>query len=107
MARSMGRVLELDGGHTYSGKDADKFVEAMLFDFTAAEAGTTRRRSSPIRRRPQSRPLGHHWTRLCVASGTTLAELLVQTKIEERLAVAVQVKGPRPAGSVDGTWLHS
>jgi NTP pyrophosphatase (non-canonical NTP hydrolase) len=43
----------------------------------------------------------HYWTRLCVASGITPAEVLVRSraKIEGRLMVLGQMKGARPAGS--------
>jgi NTP pyrophosphatase (non-canonical NTP hydrolase) len=43
----------------------------------------------------------HYWTRLCVASGNTPAELLVRSraKIEGRLTVAGQIKGARLADS--------
>jgi NTP pyrophosphatase (non-canonical NTP hydrolase) len=43
----------------------------------------------------------HYWTRLCVASGVTPAEVLVRSraKIEGRLTAAGQMKGARPAGS--------
>jgi hypothetical protein len=39
----------------------------------------------------------HYWTRLCVASGITPAELLGRSraKIEGRLTVAGQMKGAR------------
>jgi hypothetical protein len=43
----------------------------------------------------------HYWTRLCVASGITPAELLLRSraKIGGRLTAAGQMKGARPADS--------
>ena len=42
-----------------------------------------------------------YWSRLCVASAVTPAELLMRSrvKIEERLAAAAQMKGARRADS--------